>query len=110
MNVLGAILRFIVAAIVLMLIGYVVPGFSRLTFGQAIIAALVIAAASYVIGLLFGRRSSTYGRGIIGFLVSAFVIWLAQFLVPGMAVTVVGALLAAFVIGLVDMFIPTAVR
>lgn len=110
MQILGAVLRFIVAAIVLMIVGYVVPGFSRLTFGEALLAAAVIALASYLVGLLFGRDTSTYGHGVVGFLVSAVVIWLAQFVVPHMSVTLVGALLAAFVIGLVDMFIPTAIR
>jgi putative membrane protein len=107
---LGAILRFIVAAIVLMLLGYVVPGFSHLTFGQAIIAAIVIVALSWLVDLAFGPGASPYSRGIVGFLISAAVIWVAQYAVPGMHVSIVGALLAAVVIGLVDLFIPTAVR
>jgi putative membrane protein len=109
-QVLGAVLRFVVAAVVLMLIGYVVPGFSHLTFGQALLAAIVIAAISWLIDLVAGRNATTYGRGIVGFLVSAAVIWVAQFVVPGMHVNVFGALMAALVIGLVDLFIPTAVR
>ncbi|MDA8345146.1 MAG: phage holin family protein [Thermaerobacter sp.] len=110
MRVLGTVVRFIVAAIVLMLIGYVVPGFSRLTFGEALLAALVIAAVSYLIELMLGKHNSTYGRGIVGFLVSAVVIWLVQFVIPNMHVSLIGALLAAFVIGVVDLVIPTAIR
>lgn len=53
---------------------------------------------------------SPYRRGIVGFIVSALVIWAAQFIVPGMEVTFFGALLAAFVIGVIDLFVPTAVR
>ncbi len=110
MRFMGTVVRFIVAAIVLMLVGYIVPGFSHLTFGEALVAALVIAGVSYLIELALGRRNSTYGRGIVGFLVSAVVIWLVQFVVPGMHVSAIGALLAAFVIGVVDLLIPTAVR
>jgi putative membrane protein len=110
MNWIGAVVRFIVAALVLMLLGYVVPGFSHLTFWSALLAALVIALAGYLIESLFGKSVSPYGRGIVGFLVSAAVIYLAQLVVPGMHVTMIGALIAAFVIGLVDLFIPTAVR
>ncbi|MDA8207150.1 MAG: phage holin family protein [Thermaerobacter sp.] len=110
MSWVGAIVRFIVAAIVLMLLGYVVPGFSHLTFWSALLAALVIALVGYIIEALFGRSVSPYGRGIVGFLVSAAVIYGAQLVVPGMHVTIIGALIAAFVIGLVDLFIPTAVR
>lgn len=110
MGLIGAVLRFVVAAVVLMLIGYVVPGFSHLTFWEALLAALVVAAAGYVIESLFGRKVSPYNRGIVGFVVAAIVIYLAQFVVPGLHVTILGALLASFVIGLVDLIIPTAVR
>lgn len=109
-QLLGAVLRFIVAAVILMLLGYVVPGFSHLSFGQALLAAIVIAALSWLIDLVAGRGFTPYGRGFIGFLIAAAVIWLAQFVVPGMHVSIVGALIAAFLIGLVDLFIPTAVR
>ena len=42
----------------------------------------------------------------MGFLVSALVIYLAQFIVGGVSVSVLGALLAALVIGIIDLFIP----
>lgn len=110
MGLIGAALRFVVAAVVLMLIGYVVPGFSHLTFWEALLAALVVAAAGYIIESLFGRKVSPYNRGLVGFVVAAVVIYLAQFVVPGLHVTVLGALLASLVIGLVDLVIPTAIR
>jgi uncharacterized membrane protein YvlD (DUF360 family) len=110
MHWIGAVVRFVVSAIVLMLLGYVVPGFSHLTFWSALLAALVIALVGYLIEALFGKSVSPYGRGIVGFLVAAAVIYVAQLVVPGMHVTIIGALIAAFVIGLVDLFIPTAVR
>jgi putative membrane protein len=109
-GLIGAALRFVVAAVVLMLIGYVVPGFSHLTFWEALLAALVVAAAGYIIESLFGRKVSPYNRGLVGFVVAAVVIYLAQFVVPGLHVTVLGALLASLVIGLVDLVIPTAIR
>ncbi|PSR29276.1 4 TMS phage holin, superfamily IV [Sulfobacillus thermosulfidooxidans DSM 9293] len=110
MSWIGAIVRFVVAALVLMVMGYIVPGFSHLGFWSALLAALIIALAGYIIEAMFGKSASPYGRGFIGFLVAAIVIYFTQFLVPGMHVSILGALLAAFVIGLVDLFIPTAVR
>lgn len=104
------IVRFIVSVLVLMLVGLVVPGFRTLTFFQALIAAAVITGLGYVIEAAVGRNVSPYGRGIVGFLVSAAVIYVTQFVVPGMAVSILGALIAAFVIGLIDMFIPTTLR
>lgn len=108
MTAWGVIVRFIVAALVLMLIGYVVPGFGRLTFGEALMAAVVISVAGWLLELAFGHQR--VGRGIVGFIVSAVVIYFAQYVVPGMAVTVLGAIIAAFVIGLVDTVVPTTIH
>lgn len=110
MNWLRHILRFVIAALVLMAVSYLVPGFSRLGFINALLAALVIAGLGYLVELLLGRDVSPYARGVVGFLVSAVVIYLTQFVVPGMAVSILGALLASLVIGIVDMFIPTKLK
>ena len=40
---LGLIVRFVVSAIVLMLVSWLLPGFATLSFVQALIAAVVIA-------------------------------------------------------------------
>ncbi|MDA8193702.1 MAG: phage holin family protein [Thermaerobacter sp.] len=110
MSWVGAVVRFVMATIVLMLLGYVVPGFSHLGFWSALLAALVIALVGYILEAMFGKAISPYGRGLVGFLVSAGVIYMVQLVVPGMHVTILGALLAAFIIGLVDLIVPTAVR
>jgi uncharacterized membrane protein YvlD (DUF360 family) len=93
-----------------MFIGVIVPGFKALNFTSALLAAIVIAAVSYLIELVLGRDISPYAHGVVGFLVSAVVIYITQFIVPGMAVSVIGALLASLVIGLVDLFVPTKVK
>jgi putative membrane protein len=110
MNWLRVIVRFVVAALVLMVIGYLIPGFKALNFLSALLAALVIAGIGWVIERLLGRNVSPYAHGVVGFLVSAVVIYATQFIVPGMSVSILGALLASLVIGIVDMFIPTKVR
>jgi uncharacterized membrane protein YvlD (DUF360 family) len=110
MSWVGAVVRFVIAALVLMFMGYIVPGFSHLGFWSALLAALVIALAGYLIEAMFGKSASPYGRGLVGFIVASVVIYFAQFLVPGMHVSILAALIAAFIIGIVDLFIPTAVR
>lgn len=107
---LGHIVRLVVSAIVLMLISSLIPGFASLTFGTAVVAAVVITVLGWLVEAILGRGVSPYARGIVGFLVSAVVIYATAFIVPGMVITIPGALLAAFVIGLVDMFIPTTLR
>ncbi|GGF99440.1 phage holin family protein [Paenibacillus abyssi] len=108
MRFLGHLIRFIVAALVLMVVGFIVPGFAVGGFWSALFLALVIAALGWVIEGIFGKRVSPFGRGIVGFLVSALVIWIAQFIVSGVTVTWLGAILAALVIGIIDLFIPVS--
>lgn len=110
MTIIRHIVRFVVAAIVLMVIGFIVPGFSIQGFWSALLAAIVIAALGWIVEMFFGDNISPYARGIVGFLVSAVVIYVAQFIVPNMEVSVLGALLAALIIGVVDMFIPAKAR
>lgn len=102
--------RFIVSALVLMVVSFLLPGFRTLGFLSALMAAVVIAVLGWIVESLMGRGVSPYGRGVVGFIVSAIVIWAAQFVVPGMEVSLLGALLAAFVIGVIDLFVPTTIR
>lgn len=104
---LGHVVRFIVAALVLMFVGWILPNFSVGGFWSALLLALVIALLGWVVEGIFGKRINPFGRGIVGFIVSALIIWIAQFIVGGVSVTVIGAILAALVIGIIDLFIPT---
>lgn len=106
MNFIGHLVRFVVSALVLMFVGWIVPRFSVGGFWSAFFLAIVIAVVGWIVEGIFGRRITPFGRGIVGFLVSALIIWVAQFIVGGVSVTLLGALLAALVIGLIDLFIP----
>lgn len=108
---IGLIVRFIVSAIVLMVVSWLLPGISVNGFIGALIAAVVIAVLGYAAEKLMGREISPYGRGAVGFISAAVVIYLAQFIVPSyLSVSLIGSLLAALVIGIVDAFVPTALR
>ncbi|MGM1048536.1 4 TMS phage holin, superfamily IV [Paenibacillus uliginis N3/975] len=108
MQFLGHVVRFIVSALVLMLVGWIVPQFNVGGFGSALLLALIIAGLGWIVESVFGTRVTPFGRGIVGFLVSALVIYVAQFFIADVRVTVLGALLAALVIGIIDLFIPIA--
>ncbi len=109
-NWLGTIVRFIVSAIVLLAVGYFVPGFSMVGFVNALIAAVVIALLGFIVEAILGENVSPQNRGIVGFIVSAVVIYATQYIVPGLNVSILGALIAAFLIGLIDAFVPTELR
>ena len=108
MHFLGTIVRFVVSALVLLVVGFIVPGFSVGGFWSALFLAIVIAALGWIIEGLFGKRVTPFGRGIVGFLASAAVIWVAQFIVGDMDVSILGAILAALAIGIIDLFIPVS--
>lgn len=107
---LAHIIRFIVAAIVLMVVSFITPGFTGLSFWHALLAAVLIAAIGFGLETLFGRNISPYARGGVGFVVSAVIFYVLQFMIPGLRVTVLGALIAAAIVGIIDMFVPTGVR
>jgi len=108
MEWIGHVVRFIVSALVLMLVGALVPQFEIGGFWSALFLALVIALLGWAIEGIFGKRVNPFGRGVVGFIVSALVIYLAQFIVGGVSVSIIGAILAALVIGIIDLFLPVA--
>jgi len=58
MDWVGAVVRFIVSALVLMLVGYIIPGFRTMGFLNALLAAVVIAAIGWVIEATLGKGVS----------------------------------------------------
>ena len=112
MQWLGLIIRFVVSALVLIVVSWLSPGFVvRGGFVGALIAAVVIAVLGYVAEALLGDRVSPQSRGLVGFITAAVVIYLAQFIIPSLlSVSLVGALISAFIIGLIDAFVPTVLR
>lgn len=107
---LRAVIRFIVSALVLMFVGFLLPGVKVAGFTTALIAALVIAGIGWLAETILGSRISPKSRGWVGFFTAAVVIYLTGMLVPGFNVGIIGALLASFVIGLIDAVVPTTIR
>lgn len=108
---IGTIVRFIVSALVLMVVSWILPGMSVSGFGGALIAAVIIAILGWAIESLLGEKRSPQSRGLVGFITAAVVIYLAQFVIPNqLSVTIIGALLAALVIGVIDAIVPTELR
>jgi putative membrane protein len=108
---IGFIVRFIISALVLMLVAAILPGIKVAGFTGALIAAAIIAILGYIVEKLLGDRISPQSRGLVGFVTGAVVIYLAKFIIPAfISVSVIGALLAAFVIGIIDAFVPTMLR
>ncbi|WP_134702741.1 phage holin family protein [Ammoniphilus sp. YIM 78166] len=110
MTIMRHLIRFAVTAIVLLIVGWMVPGFQLVGFWSAFMAAILISLIGWGIEALMGPRISPYSRGLVGFIVSAVVIYFTQFFLAGMRVTILGAILAALVIGIADLFVPAKPR
>ena len=89
-----------------MITSFLTPGFSINGLWSFLIAAVVISGLDYLSESLMGVDASPFGKGIKGFIIAAIIIYLAQYLVPNMGVTIIGAVLAAVVIGILDAVFP----
>lgn len=105
-NILGWITRLVLVAIILGITSFLTPGFTINGLLSFLLAAVVITALDYIVERFMGLDASPIGKGIKGFIIAAVIIYLTQFFVPNMGVSIVGALLAALVIGILDMVIP----
>lgn len=98
--------RFVLVAIILMITSFLTPGFTISGMWSFLIAAIVISGLDYFVELFMGVDASPFGKGIKGFILAAVIIYVAQFLVPNMGVSIIGALIAALVIGALDAVFP----
>lgn len=105
-SLLSWTLRLIAVAIILGITSFLTPGFTIHGMWSFLIAAVVISALDYLVELFMGIDASPIGKGVKGFVIAAVILYLAQFLVPNMHVSIIGALLAAIVIGILDAVLP----
>ena len=102
----GWIGRLVLTAVILAITSFFTPGFSIYGMWSFLLAALVISILDYLVEAFMGVDASPFGRGIKGFFIAAIILYIAQFFVPTMSVSILGAILAALAIGILDAIIP----
>jgi len=105
-NVAGIIIRLIASAVVLAITAFLIPGFSISGVGSLIVAAIVLTIMDYLFVKLLGIEASPFGRGIVGFVAAALILYLTQFFVAGYSISVLSAVIGAIVYGIVTYLIP----
>lgn len=110
MDWLRPLIRFAVATLVLLFIGYIVPGFSALTVSDIVLTAAAITLIGYLIERSFGHAPSPYVRAIVGFVLTAVIVYGLRYIAPDLAVPLLGALVAALLVGVIDMFVPSTLH
>ncbi len=101
--------RLVIMAIILAIVSILTPGFTIYGIWSFLIAAVVISLLDYLFEAMMKVDASPFGKGLKGFILSAVILYAAQFVVPNMSVTILGAILGALAIGVLDAIFPTRV-
>jgi uncharacterized membrane protein YvlD (DUF360 family) len=102
----GWLIRLVLTAVILAIASFFTPGFTITGMWSYLLAALVISILDYLVEAFMGVDASPFGKGIKGFFIAAIILYIAQYFVPNMSVSIIGALLAALAIGILDAVIP----
>lgn len=98
--------RLVTAAIVLAITAFFTPGFSISNFWALAAAAIVLTIIDYLIVKFTGLHASAFGKGFVGFVLSAVVLYVTQYFVAGYTISWIAAIIGALVYGVVDYFLP----
>lgn len=98
--------RLVTAAIVLAITAFFTPGFSISNFWALAAAAIVLTIIDYLIVKFTGLHASAFGKGFVGFVLSAVVLYVTQYFVAGYTISWIAAIIGAIVYGVVDYFLP----
>lgn len=101
--------RTVIMAIILAIVSFVTPGFTVTGLWSYVIAAVVISLLDLIVEKVMKVDASPFGKGLKGFVLAAVIIYVAQFIVPNMAVTIPGAIVGALLIGVLDSIFPSRV-
>lgn len=98
--------RLVTAAIVLGITAFFTPGFHISNFWALAAAAIVLSVIDYLIAKFTGLHASPFGKGFVGFVLSAIVLYVTQYFVAGYTISWMAAIIGALIYGVVDYFLP----
>lgn len=98
--------RLITAAVVLAITAFFTPGFHISNIWTLAAAAIVLTIIDYLIVRFTGLHVSSFGKGFVGFVLSAVVLYVTQFFVAGYTISWMAAIIGALIYGVVDYFLP----
>lgn len=102
----GVILRFVTSAVILAITAFFTPGFTISNVWSLALAAVVLTIIDYLIVRFTGLHASAFGKGFVGFILAAVVLYVTQYFVVGYSISWVAAIIGALIYGVVDYFVP----
>lgn len=100
------ILRFVTSAIILAITAFFTPGFAINNIWALALAAVVLTVIDYLLATFTGLHASAFGKGFVGFVLAAVVLYVTKFFVAGYSISLIAAIIGALIYGVVDYFIP----
>ena len=98
--------RLVAAAVVLAITAFFTPGFQISNIWALAAAAIVLTIIDYLITKFTGLHASAFGKGFVGFVLAAVVLYVTQYFVAGYTISWIAAIVGALVYGVVDYFLP----
>ena len=98
--------RLISAAVILAITAFFTPGFQINNIWTLAIAAVVLTVLDYLITKFTGLHASPFGKGFVGFILSAVTLYVTQYFVAGYTISWVAAIVGALIYGVVDYLLP----
>jgi len=100
------ILKYISATAILSATTIFTPNFTITSLPALFLSSFVIILLDYMMSIITGINDSSIGRGIIGFVSAAIIIYMTQFIVPGYYISMLSSLIAAAIYGTLNSFMP----
>ncbi len=98
--------RLVSAGVVLAITAFFTPGFQIANFWTLVASAIVLTVIDYLITKFTGLHASSFGKGFVGFVLSAVVLYVTQYFVAGYTISWMAAIVGALIYGVVDYFLP----
>ena len=70
------------------------------------IATIVLTVIDFLIAKFTGIKASPFGKGFVGFILSAVILYVTQYFVAGYVISWMAAIIGALIYGIVDYFLP----
>ena len=100
------ILRFVTSAVILAITAFLTPGFTINNIWALALAAVVLTVIDFLLVKFTGLHASAFGKGFVGFVLAAVVLYATQFFVAGYSISWIAAMIGSLIYGVVDYFIP----
>lgn len=100
------ILRFVTSAVILATTAFFTPGFTINSIWTLALAAVVLTVIDFLLVKFTGLHASAFGKGFVGFILAAVVLYVTQYFVAGYSISWIAAIIGALIYGVVDYFIP----